>query len=54
MTLVQMPMAQMYMYFADDATLERSSAADYYLVFYEGADNSGVFYNTDDSMMILT
>jgi hypothetical protein len=41
--------------FANDATLDDTaaksvgSAADYYLVFYEGADNSGVFYNTDDS-----
>jgi len=23
--------------------------ADQYLVFYEGADNSGIFYNTDDA-----
>ena len=39
--------------FANDITLDdpagASSAADYYLVFYEGADNSGVFYNTDDA-----
>ncbi|MBT5509501.1 MAG: hypothetical protein HOK23_07255, partial [Euryarchaeota archaeon] len=40
---------------ANDATLDDTAAksvgdaADYYLVFYEGADNSGVFYNTDDS-----
>ena len=41
--------------FTNDATLDDTaaksvgSAADYYLVFYEGADNSGVFYNTDDA-----
>jgi hypothetical protein len=41
--------------FANDATLDDTaaksvgSAADYYLVFYEGADNSGTFYNTDDA-----
>ncbi len=34
--------------FANDATLD-DPTADQYLVFYEGADNSGVFYNTDDS-----
>jgi hypothetical protein len=34
--------------FANDDTAD-DSAADYYLVFVEGADNSGVFYNTDDN-----
>jgi hypothetical protein len=34
--------------FANDATVD-DPTADQYLVFYEGADNSGVFYNTDDS-----
>jgi hypothetical protein len=34
--------------FANDATLD-DPTANYYLVFYEGADNSGVFYNTDDA-----
>jgi len=34
--------------FANDATAD-DPTADQYLVFYEGADNSGVFYNTDDS-----
>ena len=33
---------------ANDATLD-DPTANYYLVFYEGADNSGVFYNTDDA-----
>ena len=35
---------------SDDAT------ANYYLTFFEGADNSGVFYNTaddDDSNLIV-
>ena len=35
-------------FFANDATLD-DPTADQYLVFYEGADNSGVFYNTDDN-----
>nr|AIF22845.1 hypothetical protein [uncultured marine thaumarchaeote SAT1000_10_G09] len=34
--------------FANDATAD-DGTTDQYLVFYEGADNSGVFYNTDDS-----
>jgi hypothetical protein len=34
--------------FTNDVTLD-DTVADYYLVFYEGADNSGVFYNTDDA-----
>ena len=33
----------------DTAANSVGDAADYYLVFYEGADNSGVFYNTDDA-----
>lgn len=33
----------------DTAAKSVGSAADYYLVFYEGADNSGTFYNTDDA-----
>ena len=33
----------------DTAAHSVSDAADYYLKFYEGADNSGVFYNTDDA-----
>jgi len=32
---------------ANDATLDDTSADDY-LVFFEGGENSGVFYNTDD------
>jgi hypothetical protein len=34
--------------FANDETVD-DATADYYLVFIEGADNSGIFYNTDDS-----
>jgi hypothetical protein len=34
--------------FKNDATLD-DTVSDYYLVFYEGADNSGTFYNTDDA-----
>ena len=34
--------------FSNDDTAD-DSVADYYLVFVEGADNSGVFYNTDDN-----
>ena len=33
----------------DTAANSKSDAVDYYLVFYEGADNSGTFYNTDDA-----
>ncbi len=33
----------------DPAAKSVGSAADYYLVFFEGADNSGTFYNTDDA-----
>jgi len=33
---------------ANQASLD-DTTADYYLVFYEGADNSGTFYNTDDA-----
>ena len=33
----------------DTAAKSISSAADQYLVFFEGADNSGIFYNTDDA-----
>jgi hypothetical protein len=33
--------------FVDDVTLD-DLIADKYLVFWEGAENSGVFYNTDD------
>ena len=34
--------------FANQASLD-DTVANQYLVFYEGADNSGVFYNTDDA-----
>ena len=34
--------------FANQASVD-DPTADQYLVFYEGADNSGVFYNTDDA-----
>ncbi len=34
--------------FANQASLD-DDTANQYLVFYEGADNSGVFYNTDDA-----
>ena len=33
----------------DTAANSLADAADYYMVFYEGADNSGTFYNTDDA-----
>jgi len=33
---------------ANQASLD-DTVSDYYLVFYEGADNSGTFYNTDDA-----
>ena len=32
---------------AFDATLD-DTVADSYLVFFEGGENSGIFYNTDD------
>ena len=35
-------------YLTNQASLD-DPTADQYLVFYEGADNSGVFYNTDDA-----
>ena len=34
--------------FANDATAD-DATTDQYLIFFEGADNSGVFYNTDDN-----
>jgi len=33
---------------ANDQTLDDTSA-DNYMVFFEGGENSGVFYNTDDA-----